>query len=465
MRIFSKIWPAALVAAALLSFGTAHSAGPAPAVTPSLVQAATAPSSPLERRVDEAFIAAFPLYEMARARFNAAINPLNPHPFAPNGEPAKRRALIDHSSRAVTTPNNDTLYVATWLDLHHTPMRIRVPQVGGGRYWSIALIDIFTNNFGILGRQHEGEGPVDAVVVGPDWTGPVPKGRLIRAPSNDVQVIGRFLVNGPGDAPAVHRLQDGVTFTAVVTGAKPLPQWVAVTTSTDPANFLAVVNEMLSRNPVPRPEDAAFASWADLGLGGGAFAFARASPEVQAAWRARLPVLHQALKVGLQHGTRPVSGWGVPAPHVGNFGTDTNLRAAVAFGGLGALPASEAIYLNLETAPDGQALVGKRRWKLVVPPLQASAFWSLSMYEKDAEGRLFFAANPVSRYSIGDRTPGVQRGSDGSIEVLVQHDAPAEVGNWLPAPEGAYAITLRVYGPSEAMRHGQAPLPRLLSAD
>jgi hypothetical protein len=438
---------------------------PASGPTPSLVPPASAPANALEQRVDDAFIAAYPLYEMARARFNAAVNPLNPQPFLPNGEPARRRVLIDHTARDVTTPNNDTLYLATWLDLHHTPMRVQVPRVEGGRYYSIALLDIFTNNFAVLGRQHDGDGPLDIVVVGPGWKGPVPKGRVIRAPSNDVQVVGRFLVNGSADVPAVIGLLDATRFTPVVPGARPVPQWVPVTTSSDPANFLAVVNEMLARNPVPAAEAAAFAGWADLGLGGGAYAFVRARPEVQAAWRARLPVLHEALKVGLRHGARQVSGWGVPSPQVGNFGTDTQLRAAVAFGGLSALPASEAIYLNLETDPSGRPLDGTRRWKLVVPPLQARGFWSLSMYEKDADGRLFFTDNPLKRYSIGDRTAGVQRQPDGTIEVLLQHDAPADQRNWLPAPTGAHAITLRAYLPSDALRRGEAPLPRLVAAD
>jgi hypothetical protein len=266
-----------------LAFSACFSSQAAEQRTPSLVAAAQAPASPLEQRVDDAFLASYPLYEMARARFNAAINPLNPYPFPPNAAPAKRRALIDHTARDVTTPNNDTLYVATWLDLHHTPMRVQVPKVGGGRYWSIALIDIFTDNFAILGSQRDGAGPVDVIVVGPDWKGALPKGRVIRATSNDVQVIGRFLVNGPDDAAAVHALQDATVFTPVIAKARPLPQWVPVTTSTDPANFLAVVNEMLSRNPVPAAEAKAFASWADLGIGGGAYAFVRSSAEVQAA--------------------------------------------------------------------------------------------------------------------------------------------------------------------------------------
>ena len=72
---------------------------------------AQTPEAPgaLERRVDAAFEAAFPLYEMARARFNAMVNPLNPSPGPVNGTPVNRRALIDHTARDVTTPNNDTL--------------------------------------------------------------------------------------------------------------------------------------------------------------------------------------------------------------------------------------------------------------------------------------------------------------------------------------------------------------------
>jgi hypothetical protein len=458
----------------LLALGCTASMAAAPAAaaegatmtaSPSLVSAASAPANTLQKRVDAAFIASFPLYEMARARFNAAINPLNPHPFPPNGEPARRRTLIDHSSRDVTTPNNDTLYLATWLDLKNTPVRMQVPRVDGARYYSIALLDIFSNNFAVLGRQHDGDGPIDLVLVGPAWTAPLPAGRVMRAPSNDVQVVGRFLVDGSADLPAVRQLLDATNFTPLVAGAQPVPQRVPVTASTDPANYLAVVNEMLARNPVPAAEAAAFAGWADLGLGGGADAFERASPEVQAAWRARLPVLHEALKVGLRHGTRQVSGWGLPAPQVGNFGTDTNLRAAVAFGGLSALPSTEAIYLNLETGPSGRSLDGAQRWKLLVPPLQVKGFWSLSMYEKDADGRLFFTDNPLKRYSIGDRTPGLQRRGDGSVEVLLQHDAPADTRNWLPTPKGAYAITLRAYLPSEALRRGEAPLPRLLPED
>lgn len=424
-------------------------------------KAAAASVAPLEQRIDDAFITLFPMYEMARARFNATAHPLNPHPHPTNGTPFNARALIDHTKRDVTTPNNDTLYSATWLDLHAGPIRLRVPKVDAGRYWSLALLDMNSNNFAVLGSKAEGRGPLNVVLVGPGWKGPLPKGRVLRAPTNDVQFVGRFLVNGAADLPVVHRLQDGVSIAPLDPQAKGLPQWVPVKTSTDPENFLAVVNEMLSRNPPNAADARRLAAWADLGVGSGPYAFLRLPAPVQAAWQARLPVLHEQIKVGLQYGARRVNGWGVPSPHVGQFGDDYGLRAAVAYGGLSALPASEAVYLNLETDPSGAPLDGRKAWKLVVPPIEAKAFWSLSMYEKVADGRLFFSANPIGRYSIGDRTPGVKRAADGSLEILLQHEAPADTSNWLPTPAGPYAITLRAYLPTDAMRNGQAALPRL----
>jgi len=427
---------------------------------------AVAPANALEARVDAAFLAAFPLYEMARGRYNSAVNPLNPYPLVPNGAPVNRRTLIDHTARDVTTPNNDTLYSASWLDLRATPVRVSVPRIEGDRYWSIALLDVWTDNFSVLGRGTLGEGPLDVVVVGPDWKGPRPEAeRVLRATSNDVQLLGRILVNGTDDLVTVHRLQDQIRIAPVDASAVSEPQWVTVTSSTDAANFLAVVNEMLWRNPPSGDRAARFAAWRDLGFGGGGDSFARITPDVQKAWKARLPVLHEALKVGLSYGARRVGDWQLPSPAVGQFGDDDALRSAVAFGGISALTASEAIYLSLDTTPDGRPLDGSEAWVLDVPKLDVRGFWSLSMYEKDDEGRLFFAENPIGRYSIGDRTPGIVAGPDGRIRVLLQHAPPTDTRNWLPAPSGRYGIVLRAYVPSAALREGRAELPRLLPAN
>ncbi len=66
--------------------------------------------------------------------------------------------LADHASRAVTTPNNDTLYSTAFLDLTQGPVTLTVPATGA-RYWSAAVMDMFTNNNAVLGlRTVGGEG-------------------------------------------------------------------------------------------------------------------------------------------------------------------------------------------------------------------------------------------------------------------------------------------------------------------
>ena len=65
------------------------------------------------------------------------------------------------------------------------------------------------------------------------------------------------------------------------------------------------------------------------------------------------------------------------------------------------------------------------------------------------DGRLFFTANPINRYAIGDRTSGLKKNADGSIDILIQHEAPGDDNdaNWLPAPKGQFRMVFRGYQP------------------
>src|SRR5438067_2233752 len=86
----------------------------------------------------DAWLYTLPLIEMAttRARLlarGAAQNVLY-----------HRRTLADHTSRDVTTPNNDTLYSSAWLDLTRGAVTVTLPAAGK-RYLSFALMDMATN--------------------------------------------------------------------------------------------------------------------------------------------------------------------------------------------------------------------------------------------------------------------------------------------------------------------------------
>jgi hypothetical protein len=60
----------------------------------------------------------------------------------------------------------------------------------------------------------------------------------------------------------------------------------------------------------------------------------------------------------------------------------------------------------------------------------------------------YLVANPIDRYSIGDRTPGLRRDSDGSLTILIQHEQPADTSNWLPAPAAPFRPSCASTSPS-----------------
>jgi hypothetical protein len=86
------------------------------------------------------------------------------------------------------------------------------------------------------------------------------------------------------------------------------------------------------------------------------------------------------------------------------------------------------------------------------PPVQA--FWSVTMYKHP---EMLLVANPIERYSIGDRTPGFRTNKDGSVTIYVQHKSPGpdKESNWLPAPDGPFVVGLRIYWPEQDILDGK----------
>ena len=92
--------------------------------------------------------------------------------------------------------------------------------------------------------------------------------------------------------------------------------------------------------------------------------------------------------------------------------TTISIARATALTGLAALEPAEAVYLACNTDSRGRPLSGANRYELTFPAdglPPARAFWSLAMYEVTPDGRAFFIDNPIGRYAIGDRTPGLRK--------------------------------------------------------
>ncbi|MFF1920262.1 DUF1214 domain-containing protein, partial [Streptomyces sp. NPDC058221] len=95
------------------------------------------------------------------------------------------------------------------------------------------------------------------------------------------------------------------------------------------------------------------------------------------------------------------------------------------------------------------------------PPVES--FWSVTMYSTPD---YYLVDNPVGRYSLGDRTPGLVYDEDGSLTVVIQRerpDDPAGAANWLPAPAGDFRPMIRLYTPGQSVLDGTYQLPRIVA--
>jgi hypothetical protein len=80
----------------------------------------------------------------------------------------------------------------------------------------------------------------------------------------------------------------------------------------------------------------------------------------------------------------------------------------------------------------------------------------------------YLVANAINRYSIGDRTPGLQYGEDGSVTIYMQKDSPGpdKESNWLPTPQsGPFRPIMRMYQPGQAVLDGSFELPAIQRLD
>ncbi|WP_051695491.1 DUF1254 domain-containing protein [Caulobacter sp. UNC358MFTsu5.1] len=396
-----------------------------------------------------AWLYALPLIELAstRARSLAQGLPLNTF--------GHRATLADHRARAVTTPNNDTLYSTAQVDLSRGPVSIAIPRTAD-RYFSLALMDAYTNNFAVLGTRTTGGDFAVFTLVGPNdaATGP----NVVRAPTPQVWALARVLVDGPDDLEAAKAIQGRLA----IQGPAADPPGGLVDRGASWELYFASAAKLMALNPPPVTDWAVLARMEPLGLGD--FDPARFTPAQAAAIAAGVEEARREVRREDLGGRLLVDGWSYPPSRLGDFDQAYDLRAAVALAALAALPPAEAMYMRSVGDLPGGMLDGARNWRLhfaagALPPVDA--FWSLSLYEASGDGQFFFADNRLGRYAIGDRTPGLVRNRDGSLDIWIANAPPnaERQANWLPAPSAPFALFMRAYLPRPELLDGRYRLP------
>lgn len=414
-------------------------------------RAATAAAPGLTDIAREAWLYTVPLVEVASVRQRIlAKGPANV--FVHN------RNLTDIKTQRVTSPNNDTMYSRAMLDLRAGPVEVTLPPTGE-RYSSLQLVDMYSNNIAVLGSRTTGEGGGRFVIAGP--RGEAPTG-AIRAPSNWVFALVRTLVDGPSDVAAVRALQDGLAIRGGAGAPLDLPvpkrdaSW---------QEYFRDVGTLVVDSPPPVTDDALFERIAPLGLSRAGFRPPQFSDAAVRQIEAGMAAA-RAVATESRLGKQVVGGWAYPSWDLGRFEQDYEFRAQTAVSGLFALPLEEAFYArSVGDAPDG--LYHKDKYHLrftadALPPVDG--FWSITLYEATPDGQFFFTPNAIDRYAIGDRTKGLVRGADGSIDIWIARDDPgtARRSNWLPAPKDKpFVLSMRAYVPRMPLLNGMYRFPPL----
>jgi len=441
-------------------------------------------SSPdeLTRIAQELYVYAYPLVLMDVTR-RVTTNTERPQGVrAPMNAFAHLREFPDASFTEVVRPNADTLYSSLWLDVTSEPLVISVPG-SWGRYYLLPLLDMWTDVFAAPGARTTGTDEQAYAVTGPGWHGRLPAGvEEIRCPTGMAWMIGRTQTNGPSDYENVHKFQAGLT-------AVPLSRWgdggggappsgrvdrgqemsapsAQVAAMSGPA-FFGAAAAIMAKNPPHLTDTSMLQRARQLGFRPGEqFDLTDAPRRLREAVDNAPSAALAAINAALPRSGLLVNHWQMVSSPIGTYGTDYLKRALIAQMGLGANPVEDAIYPTAVADADGHPFDSARRYLMHFDPGQTppvDAFWSLTMYDR----RQLFAANPISRFALGDRD-ALKFNTDESLDLHICRESPGEVleSNWLPTPaSGPFTMNLRLYWPRPEALDGSWQPPAVRATD
>jgi hypothetical protein len=428
----------------------------------------------------DAYIYGFPLvFDLQMVGGQAELGMIAPGPFNTFSHASR---LAGPDDRFVSI-NNDTIYSIAQVDVSGGPVLLRVPDTAG-RYYVLQFVDAWTNNFAYVGRRATGTAAGSFLLTPPGWHADAPAGtRMIEFPTNMGTIVGRWACDGPADLDAVRALQAGLALEpqAAPASAAGIPAPAQV-----PAGlaFFEQLRTWMLAFPPSGPDQDYQQRFAPLGLLDPASPYADCPPDLARALMAGADAAKQQMETALTAGglAPVVNGWTLtfhmfdynldhlgpgtiddPAWKIPDRTASYLARTLAARGGLWGNHGYEAAYPMTYTDADGHRLDGHNRYTLRLrqdPPVDA--FWSLTMYDLPD---FYLVDNPISRYSIGDRTPGLRRDSDGSLTIVIQHDQPADTSNWLPAPAAPFRPLMRLYQPQAAILDGTYQIPPITKTE
>lgn len=384
--------------------------------------------------------------------------------------------LLDHTMKGIARPNNDTLYVASTLDLRQEPVIVHYPAFDSkyvaletsayDHYCDIPLSTTkgdFAEPMNILYYTARTLGYAGEPVEGVD---------IVKEISGDFVIA--FLRVMP-HAAEPERMERNLAAMREVKAqtlseflgkpAQPVDRGEFPPYNTDPGifenNFLEVMQFVVNHttfDPDNAMDNAFLAAMKPLGVEPGKVYDLKniaAIDGAKLAARAREIIAESQVIWNDPQGNPYLNELFKPKGQI-------TLEAMVlqsAYGPIG-LPSDQAVYPGIGTR-DGEPMNAQydyviRLSKDEMPPAQA--FWSVTLYDA-ANG--FFIPNEQKKYSVGENA-GMKLDEDGGIEIYIASEQPQGVPaeNWLPInrQDEDLDVVMRIYAPDlDKMKTWEAP--------
>jgi hypothetical protein len=412
---------------------------------------------------EEGFIYGLPIVMNYAVMYEYVVDKNSGQWKAPFNQIHNEARVFTYEDTAIITPNSDTPYSISWLDLRAEPMVLSVPAVEKKRYYSVMLCDGNTFNYGYIGSRATGNEAGDYMVVGPDWKGETPPGikKVFQSSTQFSIVAYRTQLFNAKDMPNVVKVQSGYKVQPLsaylkqpAPPAAPAIDFPKIDKELVKTNFFEFLDFALQFAPAGPEEKEIRAKLARIGIGPGkTFNFKDLSLEHKAEIALGMKEGDKKVDERVAAAGKEVNGWRVSSPF-GNrefYNGDWLKRAAAAKAGIYGNDAVEAMYPMTRNDGAGQPLDGsKNKYALTFakdqsPPV--NAFWSVTMYDGKTQ---LLIKNPINRYLINSpMLPNMKKNPDGSLTIYIQKDSPgkAKESNWLPAPDGPIYLVMRLYWP------------------
>ena len=396
---------------------------------------------------------------------------------APINEFTRLLTYVNPDFKNVVRISRNGLWSTAFVDLDEEPFVVSVPEITD-RYYVMQACNMWTDNFCSVGPRTTGTVAANFLITGPKWNGTAPADvkQTHRCSTRFTWVLIQTMANGPKDFPEVIAIENQYKLTPLSAWGRPytppanVPVDTSVDTKTTPFDqvnrmdagvFLKRLATLMKDNP-PYPADGR-RLWMMKKIGiepGGDFDISKVDPAIarglnQAVKEVQVKIANGPLEI------KAVNGWVNPL-NLGRFGTDYNARAAVAWLGLGALWAQDAVYPSAYVDGDGKLLEGTGKYALHLEKDQIFpshvGIWSVSVYSGN-----FYVVNAINRYAIAPWMP-LKYNADGSLDIYLQSESPGpdKEPNWLPSPPtGPINVTVRVYWPEQRLLDGSYKIPPL----